>query len=302
MNQKTNPQPAANIAVLESERLAKTELVRGMSSDAQLDPNAFISTVMRTCFDVEVTKEQFLAFLLVANEYGLNPLTKEIHGFAKGGKVVPIVGIDGWLNMINKRSELDGIEYEDHRNEGGGIEAITCIIYRNDRKHPTKVTEYLSECKMETSTWKKWPTRMLRHKATIQCARVSFGFSGIYDPDEAERIRQGESDIVGHATVVEDEPQGAAERIVSKIAHKAEAEQFAPESENPAPAEAESVVIDNDTGEIQETEKPKVEDIPGVTKGAKDIKPPTGKTDRKPVSEQSNEEYVEALEGKGKEK
>jgi hypothetical protein len=29
---------------------------------------------------------------------------------------------------------------------------------------------------------------MLRHKALIQCARVAFGFSGIYDPDEAERI------------------------------------------------------------------------------------------------------------------
>jgi hypothetical protein len=30
---------------------------------------------------------------------------------------------------------------------------------------------------------------MLRHKSYIQCARVCFGFSGIYDPDEAERIR-----------------------------------------------------------------------------------------------------------------
>ena len=29
---------------------------------------------------------------------------------------------------------------------------------------------------------------MLRHKALIQCARVAFGFSGIYDEDEARRI------------------------------------------------------------------------------------------------------------------
>jgi hypothetical protein len=29
---------------------------------------------------------------------------------------------------------------------------------------------------------------MLRHKALIQCARVAFGFAGIHDPDEAERI------------------------------------------------------------------------------------------------------------------
>ncbi|OPB31163.1 hypothetical protein [Bartonella sp. AR 15-3] len=32
---------------------------------------------------------------------------------------------------------------------------------------------------------------MLRHKAVIQCARYAFGFSGIYDEDEAERINQG---------------------------------------------------------------------------------------------------------------
>src|SRR5579859_2161678 len=30
--------------------------------------------------------------------------------------------------------------------------------------------------------------RMLRHKAIIQCSRIAFGFSGIMDPDEAEKI------------------------------------------------------------------------------------------------------------------
>ena len=29
---------------------------------------------------------------------------------------------------------------------------------------------------------------MTRHKAISQCARVAFGFGGIYDPDEGERI------------------------------------------------------------------------------------------------------------------
>jgi len=31
---------------------------------------------------------------------------------------------------------------------------------------------------------------MLRHKAMIQCARLAFGFAGIYDQDEAERIAE----------------------------------------------------------------------------------------------------------------
>ncbi|EKJ46221.1 phage recombination protein Bet, partial [Escherichia coli EC1869] len=36
--------------------------------------------------------------------------------------------------------------------------------------------------------WQSHPKRMLRHKAMIQCARLAFGFAGIYDKDEAERI------------------------------------------------------------------------------------------------------------------
>ncbi|EOJ4766922.1 recombinase RecT, partial [Escherichia coli] len=55
-----------------------------------------------------------------------------------------------------------------------------------------------------TGPWQSHPKRMLRHKAMIQCARLAFGFAGIYDNDEAERIventactaeRQPERDI-----------------------------------------------------------------------------------------------------------
>ena len=51
------------------------------------------------------------------------------------------------------------------------------------------------------------PRRMLRHKAMIQCARLAFGFGGIYDQDEAERIveaplSQPEKDITPPAAPV----------------------------------------------------------------------------------------------------
>jgi hypothetical protein len=36
---------------------------------------------------------------------------------------------------------------------------------------------------------------MLRHKALVQCARLCFGLSGIYDPDEAQRIRASQTPI-----------------------------------------------------------------------------------------------------------
>ena len=46
--------------------------------------------------------------------------------------------------------------------------------------------EYFAECKRNTDPWNQMPRRMLRHKAIIQCGRIAFGFSGIYDPDDAE--------------------------------------------------------------------------------------------------------------------
>jgi hypothetical protein len=67
-------------------------------------------------------------------------------------------------------------------------ESCTCTIYRKDRQHPVEVTEWMSECKREVGPWKSHPKRMLRHKAMIQCARLAFGFVGVYDQDEAERI------------------------------------------------------------------------------------------------------------------
>ncbi len=79
------------------------------------------------------------------------------------------------------------MEFSYDKEEG----ACTCKIYRKDRKHPTIVTEYMGECKRNTQPWQSHPTRMLRHKTLIQCARLAFGFAGIFDQDEAERVIEG---------------------------------------------------------------------------------------------------------------
>ena len=141
----------------------------------------------------QVSNEQFVSFMAVANEYKLNPLVKEIYAFpAKGGGIQPIVSIDGWLKIITNHEQFDGMEHEDIL-DNGQLVAIKCSIYRKDAKRPITVTEYMSECKRGTDTWKQWPNRMLRHKATIQAGRYAFGISGIVDPDEAERIKDAAS-------------------------------------------------------------------------------------------------------------
>lgn len=161
-----------------------------MAERLNLDPaemnNIVINTIMPA--KMQVTNEQFISFLAVANEYKLNPLSKEIYAFpAKGGGIQPIVSIDGWLKIINSHPDFNGMTHEDIR-EGGKLIAITTKIYKKGIDHPITVTEYMDECKRNTDTWNKYESRMLRHKSTIQCGRYAFGLSGIIDPDEAERF------------------------------------------------------------------------------------------------------------------
>jgi hypothetical protein len=132
-----------------------------------------------------------MALLVVADQYGLNPFTKEIYAFPDKGGIVPVVGVDGWLRIINSHAQFDGLEFLDGpADKFGQPEWIECTIHRKDRSHPTRTREYMSECKRGTQPWQSHPRRMLRHKSTIQCARLAFGFAGIYDLDEAERIAE----------------------------------------------------------------------------------------------------------------
>jgi phage recombination protein Bet len=149
---------------------------------------AFEATVRANCMPEKATKEQLAAFLIVVNEYGLNPILREIYAMpGRGGAIQTIVGVDGWLTLINRQPNLDGITFEDRHDDKGHLVSITCRIYRKDRAHPTEATEYLAECRRGTDTWKQWPHRMLRHKALIQTARMAFGFAGVMEPDEYER-------------------------------------------------------------------------------------------------------------------
>ena len=156
-----------------------------MASKFNADPTKLYNTLKATVFKEARTDEELQALVIVANQYGLNPLTKEIYAFpAKGGGIVPVVSVDGWLRMMNDHPQFDGISYEWEHADKNQLVSCTAIIHRKDRANPTRVTEYYDECKRVTEPW-KMAHRMLRHKATIQCARVAFGFSGIIDEDEA---------------------------------------------------------------------------------------------------------------------
>lgn len=178
MNQSTALAPQERRSILYS-----------MATRYNMDPTRFAQTLRATVVPSKCTDEEFAAFLVVAYEYQLNPLTKEIYAFpGRNGGIQPIVSIDGWVHLINSHPAMDGLAFDDHETPDGRLTAITAVISRKDREKPISVTEYMAECYRKTEPWDKYPRRMLRHKALIQCARYAFGFSGIIDQDEHERM------------------------------------------------------------------------------------------------------------------
>lgn len=160
-----------------------------------------------TAFKGEVTDAQLSALLIVAKQYGLNPWTKEIYAFPdKKNGIIPVVSVDGWARIINTNPMFDGLgfNFSDDmvKMEGAQSPAPTwteCVMHRKDRTHPTVIREYLDEVYkppfkpkdggyVSAGPWQTHPKRFSRHKAMIQCARMAFGFGGIYDEDEASRI------------------------------------------------------------------------------------------------------------------
>jgi phage recombination protein Bet len=192
-------------------------LLAKIAARYSVDPAKLMSTLKATAFKVregEVTNEQMMALLIVADQYHLNPITRELFAFPDKGGIVPVVSIDGWARIINDNPALDGIEFNDGpENEQGIPEWIECVIYRKDRSHPTRLRERFREVRRDTQPWKSHPARMMRHKVLIQCARVAFGFSGIYDQDEAERI----VDVSQTAQVVERKPLTVQVRRKSEV-------------------------------------------------------------------------------------
>jgi phage recombination protein Bet len=259
-----------------------TGLIAKFGAKYGVDPDKVLSTLKNTVFKcqkqkdgtiVEATNEQLQVLLIVADQYGLNPFTREIYAFPdKKNGIIPVVGVDGWLRIINQHPQFRSMEFRDSeemiRAENGehpGAPAwIEVTITRADRDKPTVIREYFNECYRPpfkgrgqngdyevAGPWQTHPARFLRHKAIIQCGRVAFGFVGIFDPDEAERIAKANSidstaqDVTGRAAPtpkpITREPQA---KIAAPVTPAAEPQQASMLPDEATPAQTITALLD----------------------------------------------------------
>lgn len=203
------------------------KLLTRMGERFGIDEAKLLDTLKATAFkqrDGSVpSNEAMIALLVVAEQYGLNPFTREIYAFPdKANGIVPVVGVDGWSRIVNAHPDYQGMEFRYSEDlvqpEGAKVQAhvwIECVMYRRGLERPIVVREYLDEVYREPfkpagknyvvdGPWQTHPKRFLRHKAMIQGARLAFGFVGVFDQDEAERF--GEIDVTARSSRLAHQP------------------------------------------------------------------------------------------------
>lgn len=183
------------------------------------------------------TEADMSAALLLAEKYVLDPFKREIFFTpAKGGGILSLVGVDGWVTLANRQPDYDGWTYEEHLDASGALESVSVSVHFKNRKYPCTVKERLKECRRNTDPWRDMPHRMLRNRALCQAIRTAFGIGGVYLPDEAEDMIETE------ATTVASRPLSSTEGLATRLAERASAVR----QTTPTRVELDSPALDQD--------------------------------------------------------
>ena len=129
------------------------------------------------------TENEVAAALVFARQYDLNPITKEIQFFRSRGKVNPYIGYDGWVTVVNRQEDFNGVTFDVELDGERNLISVQCNIFRKGFDFPISVREFYHECRKQTQPWAQMPSRMLRQRAFSQSARLAYGI-GIPDRDE----------------------------------------------------------------------------------------------------------------------
>lgn len=226
-----------------AEQAEQTNLIETMASRYGVDRQTLLSTLTRNAFITpygfnqhwEPTQDQALSLLIMADQYNLNPLKKEIVAYpGRNGSIVPVVGIEGWFNIISSHPDVDGFVFKTSESmtfpQDGLVKApewMEVTFHRKNWAHPVTIREYLDEVyrppfvdpytgEPNYGPWQKQTKRMLRHKTLIQVARIVLGLTGIYDQDEAERIVEAERDVLKQGLGAQQKPTPAPVKAETK--------------------------------------------------------------------------------------
>lgn len=205
-------------------------LIARLAGRFGVEPNRLLKCLTTQVFKQadgrQPSNEELMVLLLVCENFGLNPFNREIFAFrGKGGEIVPVVSLDGWAKIVRSQKDFNGVTFAFSNNtvKVPGCaqelpEFVECAMRLKGVDEPIVIQEFMVECFNDKSpVWRKWPRRMLRTRAFIQCARLAFSLTGLYD--EGEDFAEDFSGMVATGSVPPQAQQPAiAQTSVPKLA------------------------------------------------------------------------------------
>lgn len=205
-------------------------LIARLAGRFGVEPNRLLKCLTTQVFKLadgrQPSNEELMVLLLVCENFGLSPFNREIYAFrGKNGDIVPVVSLDGWAKIVRSQKDFNGVSFRFSETtvKVAGCnqelpEFVECAMRLKGVDEPIVIQEFMVECFNDKSpVWRKWPRRMLRTRAFIQCARLAFSLTGLYD--EGEDFAEDLSGMVATGSVPSQAQQPAiAQTSVPKLA------------------------------------------------------------------------------------
>lgn len=106
--------------------------------------------------------EMFVGVSLVAR-FELDPIARDIYVTRrKTGELMTVIGLDGWIRILDRTEHYDGYEQEFGHDANGQVEWLETRIYSKKRSHPIVYRAFAAEYKRVAGpTADKLPVHML---------------------------------------------------------------------------------------------------------------------------------------------
>lgn len=131
-------------------------------------------------------QEMFCGMSLIAR-YGLDPIAREVYVTRdKTGRLITIVGIDGWIKILDRTDHYDGFEQEIATDDSGKVVWVETKIHSTRRSHPAVYRAYMDEyVKLGGYVAAQIPSHMLRIFSLRHAARMFTPLGGAVTEEEA---------------------------------------------------------------------------------------------------------------------
>jgi hypothetical protein len=135
----------------------------------------------------ELTNRELSIGIAVVARYGLDPVTREVYMTrGKDGRPIMMIGIDGWIKILDATQHYDGFEMELGFDKDGEVEWAECRIHSTRRKFPAIYRGYASEYRRVGGfVSKQMFSHMLRVFTLRHAARLFVPVSGAMLEEEA---------------------------------------------------------------------------------------------------------------------